>query len=100
MRNFILAHEGSGGGGTTTTTAGGTTTTTTATTTTTTASSGGTCYTSNNYTHVTAGRAHDSGGGYALANGSNQNMGLDNLYYTTKLRMTGTNYYVIDATCP
>jgi poly(3-hydroxybutyrate) depolymerase len=84
------------GGGTTTTTAGGTTTTTTATTTTTTAAA--TCYTSSNYAHVTAGRAHDSGG-YALANGSNQNMGLDNTFYTTTLKKTGTNYYVI-GTCP
>ena len=34
---------------------------------------------SRNYAHVQAGRAHDSGG-YALANGSNQNMGLDNTF--------------------
>ncbi|MBS0309057.1 MAG: hypothetical protein JSS58_08815, partial [Proteobacteria bacterium] len=81
---------------TTTTTAAATTTTTTATTTTTTAAA--TCYTSSNYAHVQAGRAHD-GMGYALANGSNANMGLDNLYYTTTLKMTGTNYYVI-GTCP
>jgi poly(3-hydroxybutyrate) depolymerase len=99
-----------GSGGTTTTTSGATTTTaaattttaaattTTASTTTTTAASGA-CYNSSNYAHVTAGRAHDSGG-YALANGSNQNMGLDNTFYTSKLRMTGTNYYVIDSTCP
>jgi poly(3-hydroxybutyrate) depolymerase len=33
-----------------------------------------TATTSSNYAHVQAGRAHDSGG-YALANGSNQNMG-------------------------
>ncbi|MBI1891184.1 MAG: PHB depolymerase family esterase [Burkholderiales bacterium] len=83
------------GGGTTTTTSGGTTTTT-ATTTTTTAAA--TCYTSSNYTHVVNGRAHDSFG-YALANGSNQNMGLDNLYVSKTLKKTGTNYYVI-GTCP
>jgi hypothetical protein len=35
-----------------------------------------------------------------LANGSNQNMGLDNTFYTKKLRNTGTNYYIIDSTCP
>ena len=51
-----------------------------------------------NYAHVQAGRAHD-GGGYALANGSNQNMGLDNVYYQTTLKQTGPNYYVI-GTCP
>jgi hypothetical protein len=56
------------------------------------------CYTASNYAHVTAGRAHTSGG-YAYANGSNQNMGLYNTFYTTTLKMTGTNYYVI-GTCP
>ncbi len=55
------------------------------------------CYTASNYAQVQAGRAHDSGG-YALANGSNQNMGLDNVYYQTTLKMTGPNYYVI-GTC-
>lgn len=52
------------------------------------------CTTAANYYHVQAGRAHDSGG-YALANGSNQNMGLDNVFYTTTLKQTGPNYYVI-----
>jgi poly(3-hydroxybutyrate) depolymerase len=52
----------------------------------------------NNYTHVQAGRAHDSGG-YALANGSNQNMGLDNVFYTTTLAQTSPGYYVIGS-CP
>jgi poly(3-hydroxybutyrate) depolymerase len=80
--------------GTTTTTASGGTTT--AATTTTTA---GACYNTSNYNHVQAGRAHDSGG-TAYANGSNQNMGLDNTFYTTKLRYKSTNYYVIDSTCP
>jgi poly(3-hydroxybutyrate) depolymerase len=56
------------------------------------------CYTASNYAHVQAGRAHDSLG-YALANGSNQNMGLDNVFYQTTLKQTGTNYYVI-GTCP
>lgn len=63
------------------------------------ASPSGVCYSSSNYAHVTAGRAHNSVG-YALANGSNQNMGLNNIFYTSKLRMTGTNYYIIDNTCP
>ncbi|MGE5385372.1 MAG: PHB depolymerase family esterase [Betaproteobacteria bacterium] len=85
------------GGGTTTTTAGGTTTTTGSTTTTTAPS--GACFNTSNYNHVQAGRAHDSLG-TAYANGSNANMGLDNTFYTTKLRQTGTNYYIIDSTCP
>jgi poly(3-hydroxybutyrate) depolymerase len=57
-----------------------------------------TCFTASNYAHTTAGRAHQSGG-YALANGSNQNMGLWNIYVTTTLKQTGPNYYVI-GTCP
>jgi poly(3-hydroxybutyrate) depolymerase len=57
-----------------------------------------TCFTASNYAHTTAGRAHQSGG-YALANGSNQNMGLWNIYTITTLKQTGPNYYVI-GTCP
>jgi poly(3-hydroxybutyrate) depolymerase len=57
-----------------------------------------TCYTANNYAHTVAGRAHQSGG-YAYANGSNQNMGLWNVFVVTTLKQTGTNYYVI-GTCP
>jgi len=45
-----------------------------------------------------AGRAHDSGG-YALANGSNQNMGLDNTFYTATLAQTSAGYYIIGS-CP
>jgi poly(3-hydroxybutyrate) depolymerase len=56
------------------------------------------CFTASNYAHTSAGRAHVSGG-YALANGSNQNMGLWNVYITTTLKQTGPNYYVI-GTCP
>ncbi len=85
------------GGTTTTTTAGATTTTTAGGTTTTTVA--GACYKSSNYSHVTAGRAYNSSG-YAKAKGSNQNMGLNNTFYITKLRKTGTNYYKIDSTCP
>ena len=57
-----------------------------------------TCFTSSNYAHTQAGRAHQSGG-YTYANGSNQNMGLWNLFVTTTLKQTATNYYVI-GTCP
>jgi poly(hydroxyalkanoate) depolymerase family esterase len=46
------------------------------------------CVTANNYAHVTAGRAHVSGG-YAYTNGSNQNMGLYNVFVTHTLRRTG-----------
>ncbi len=53
------------------------------------------CFTDNNYNHVVHGRAHQSGG-YALANGSNQNMGLYNTFYTTKLCRTKENYYEIE----
>jgi len=53
-----------------------------------------TCYTSSNYSHTVAGRAHTSGG-YTYANGSNQNMGLWNTFVITTLKQTGTNYYVI-----
>jgi len=57
-----------------------------------------TATTSSNYAHVQAGRAHDSRG-YALANGSNQNMGLDNTFYTATLAQTATGYYVV-GNCP
>ena len=56
------------------------------------------CLTASNYAHTTAGRAHQSGG-YTYANGSNQNMGLWNVFVTTTLKQTGPNYYVI-GTCP
>ena len=65
---------------------------------TTTAGTTASCYTSSNYVHTTAGRAHQSGG-YTYANGSNQNMGLWNTFVTTTLKQTATNYYVI-GTCP
>ena len=49
---------------------------------------------------MTAGRAHDSFG-YALANGSNQNMGVDNVYYVNTLEQTSPNDYVINnGVCP
>lgn len=57
-----------------------------------------TASTASNYAHVQAGRAHDSGG-YALANGSNQTMGLDNTFYTATLAQTAAGYFVIGS-CP
>lgn len=57
-----------------------------------------TCYTANNYAHVTAGRATHSLG-YAYAKGSGQNMGLYNTYQVRTLKQTGPGYYVI-GTCP
>ncbi|MFI6241470.1 PHB depolymerase family esterase [Micromonospora sp. NPDC050795] len=53
-----------------------------------------TCVTASNYAHVAAGRAYQSGG-YAYANGSNQRMGLYNTFYTSALKQTAPNYWVI-----
>ena len=44
------------------------------------------------------GRAY-AAGGYTYALGSNQNMGLWNVFVTNTLKQTSTNYYVI-GTCP
>jgi len=65
-----------------------------------TTTSGFTCTatTATNYAHVQAGRAHASGG-YALANGSNQNMGLYNTFYTSTLAQTSNGYYIV-GNCP
>ena len=57
-----------------------------------------TCYTASNYAHTIAGRAYALYG-FTYANGSNQSMGLWNIYSTTTLKMTGSNYYVV-GTCP
>ena len=57
-----------------------------------------TCFTSSNYAHTVAGRA-DPSFGYTYANGSNQNMGLWNIYTVKTLKKTATNYYTI-GTCP
>jgi poly(3-hydroxybutyrate) depolymerase len=54
--------------------------------------------TASNYAHVTAGRAAYSAG-YALAKGSYQNMGLYNVFVTTRLAQTSAGYYVI-GNCP
>jgi poly(3-hydroxybutyrate) depolymerase len=56
-----------------------------------------TCTTASNYAHVSAGRATQSGG-YAYAKGSNQNMGLWNVFIVTTLKQTAPGYYVI-GTC-
>jgi poly(3-hydroxybutyrate) depolymerase len=56
-----------------------------------------TCYTASNYSHTLAGRACALYG-FTYANGSGQSMGLWNIYATTTLKKTGTNYYVI-GTC-
>ncbi|CAF1607942.1 unnamed protein product [Didymodactylos carnosus] len=53
------------------------------------------CLNDNNYNHVVAGRAYLSMG-YALANGSNQNMGFYNIYVKTTLCKTKENYYEIE----
>jgi poly(3-hydroxybutyrate) depolymerase len=57
-----------------------------------------TCYTASNYAHTTAGRAYASWG-YTYANGSNQGMGLWNIYTVTTLKQTAPGYYVV-GTCP
>lgn len=57
------------------------------------------CSTATNYAHVTAGRAHTTGG-YVYANGSNQNMGLYNVFVTHTLKESPTGYFVIaDSGC-
>ncbi|MET8544390.1 PHB depolymerase family esterase [Kitasatospora sp. NPDC004799] len=57
------------------------------------------CFTANNYDQVAAGRAH-TGGGHAYANGSEQDMGLYNLFTTHTLKETAADYYVIaDSGC-
>lgn len=58
----------------------------------------GACFVANNYQHVVAGRAHVALG-YALANGSNQNMGLYSVGIVTSLRRLSTNHYVV-GNCP
>ncbi len=83
----VAAVDANGAQGAMSTAATGTTTGTAAT-----------CFTASNYAHTTAGRAHQSLGA-TYANGSNQNMGLWNVFVTTTLKQTGPNYYVI-GTCP
>jgi poly(hydroxyalkanoate) depolymerase family esterase len=53
-----------------------------------------TCVRSTNWAHVQGGRAHDTLGS-TYANGSNQAMGLTNVFVTHTLRQTGPNYWVL-----
>jgi hypothetical protein len=55
------------------------------------------CFTATTYAHVSAGRAHVRQG-FAYANGSNQAMGLWNVFVTTTLKRTGVDFYVV-GTC-
>lgn len=64
----------------------------------TTTGSAATCTTASNYAHTLAGRAY-AAWGLTYANGSNQLMGLWNIFATTTLKQTGPNYYVV-GTCP
>jgi poly(3-hydroxybutyrate) depolymerase len=57
-----------------------------------------TCWSASNYAHTLAGRAY-AYFGFAYANGSSQSMGLWNIFTTTTLKQTSSNYYVI-GTCP
>src|SRR6478735_6535629 len=50
------------------------------------------CITSSNDDHVVAGRAYQSAG-YAYALGSNQNLGLDNTFYTATLKQSSPGYW-------
>lgn len=64
----------------------------------TTTGSAAVCFTASNYAHTTAGRATQRLG-IAYANGSNQALGLWNVFVTTTLKRTGANYYVLGS-CP
>jgi feruloyl esterase len=65
----------------------------------TTSPSAGPCFTASNYAHTVAGRAYQSLG-QTYANGSNQAMGLWNVFTTHTLRQTGPNHYVLaDGEC-
>ncbi|MFE5239978.1 MULTISPECIES: extracellular catalytic domain type 1 short-chain-length polyhydroxyalkanoate depolymerase [unclassified Streptomyces] len=57
------------------------------------------CFTATNYAHVTAGRAHTTGG-RTYANGSEQDMGLYNVFVTHTLRESPAGHFVIaDSGC-
>jgi len=65
-----------------------------------TTSSGFACttVTASNYAHVKAGRAHQVLG-YALANGSDQVMGLYSIFFVRTLAQTAAGYYIVGS-CP
>jgi hypothetical protein len=52
------------------------------------------CATANNYEHVRAGRAYHSAG-HAYAKGSDQDLGLYNVFVTTTLKQTGADRWVL-----
>lgn len=83
----VAAVDGNGAQGAMSSPASGTTT-----------GSPATCFTASNYAHTVAGRAYASFG-YTYAKGSNQNMGLWNIYTSTTLKQTAPDYFVI-GTCP
>lgn len=57
------------------------------------------CWTASNYAHVQAGRATTSGG-YTYAKGSQQNMGLYNLFVIRTLRESPAGHFTLaDGTC-
>jgi poly(hydroxyalkanoate) depolymerase family esterase len=59
----------------------------------------GPCVTASNFAHTSAGRAHQVAG-ETFANGSNQDMGLWNVFITHALRQTGPNFWVLaDGQC-
>jgi feruloyl esterase len=59
----------------------------------------GPCFTASNYAHTVAGRAYQVLG-QTYATGSNQPMGLWNVFVIHTLRQTGPNYYVLaDGEC-
>ncbi|MFI6039482.1 PHB depolymerase family esterase [Streptomyces sp. NPDC051315] len=58
------------------------------------------CRTATNHAHVQAGRATTSGG-YTYATGSQQNMGLYNVFVTHTLKESPTGYFTVaDGACP
>lgn len=57
-----------------------------------------TTVTASNYAHVKAGRAHHVAG-YALANGSDQVLGLYSIFFMRTLAQTSAGYYIVGS-CP
>jgi hypothetical protein len=57
------------------------------------------CFTSSNFDHVRAGRAHLDFFLWARANGSNAGLGFADVFSKTTLKKTGPNFYVIGS-CP
>ena len=57
-----------------------------------------TTVTASNYSHVKAGRAHHVAG-YALANGSDQVLGLYSIFFMRTLAQTSAGYYIVGS-CP